>query len=440
MEYYRDIMYFFDPVINADGTRCGSVELLCSHLLAIPKMRKSSEAVPLETILIETILHRLLQAPVNKMQTALMFRVILEICQKSGAFAQTLALGVHCLFQMVPEMGMISLREFAQWFAMHLLNTKLSWPYWNAWIETCMDDKLDSSRTLFCKLVVDKMGRAVSHDVVTNAIPDTLHALLPKDALPDCSFQDDDIYKELFKELRNMIEVREEPELVMEWLESKNLEEGDMETDDIWRAPLLMQVILMIAGDVPSAFTNLVERYSEPLRTLSASDSGEIALVECIGASISHENGYLNKVFDTLLRRSIITATAAATWATSNSRLDSLATDVWTYKHLELISDRAIDIAKAAVSRRRDIDDDMVFDESTDTEPSSTFLIATKSSKVSEVSGDPIENTEAAVDDVAMDAGADDDDVKTEAINNATEAVISSLKASRVGISLLSII
>ncbi len=417
MEYYRDIIYFFDPVINEDGTRCGSVELLCKHLLAVKKMRSKSEPdVPLESIIIETLFQKVLQVPVNKMQTSLMFRIILELCQKSGDFAQTLALGVHCLFQMLPEMDMTCLREFAQWFAVHLLNTKISWPYWNDWIDTCLEDKLESSRTLFCKIVVDKMGRAVSHDLITSAIPTTLHALLPQDALPNCGLESDAKFGGLFKELRHLIETREEPEVVTEWLEKQKLDD-DTIPDEVWRAPLLLQVIFLIAGDVPSAFTNLIERYIDPLRTLSASEHGELALVSNVSDCLNHDQGYLNKVLDILLRRSVLTVTAAAKWATQDEQLNTLATDVWSYKHIELICDRSIDIARAAVSRRRDIGDEMPFDESTDIRPITEFLLESK--------------TKTPNPDDDQDAMEEEEDTETDAINDATEAAVMALKSCR---------
>ena len=55
-------------------------------------------------------------------------------------------------------------------------------------------------------------------------------------------------------------------------------------------------------------------------------------LSECLG----HEPGFFNIVLDIMLRRGIITPTAAAHWATSVSVLESVHTTYWPHKHLEV--------------------------------------------------------------------------------------------------------
>ena len=55
-------------------------------------------------------------------------------------------------------------------------------------------------------------------------------------------------------------------------------------------------------------------------------------LSECLG----HEPGFFNIVLDIMLRRGIITPTAAAHWATSVSVLETVHTTYWPHKHLEV--------------------------------------------------------------------------------------------------------
>ena len=57
-------------------------------------------------------------------------------------------------------------------------------------------------------------------------------------------------------------------------------------------------------------------------------------LSDCLG----HEPGYLNMVLDILLRRGIITPSAAIDWATSASVLENLHTSYWPHRNLEVNS------------------------------------------------------------------------------------------------------
>jgi hypothetical protein len=210
---------------------------------------------------------------------------------------------------------------------------------------------------------------------------------------------------------------------VTEWLENPDpLMNADDVADETWRASLLLQVILMIAGDVPSSLTNLVERYMEPLRTHSATEQGELALVSCLGECLNHEPGYFHQALDILLRRSIITVTAAAKWTSNEGNLSLLALHTWPYKNLELVANRALDIAKVAVLKRRDFGEDMPFDKSTDTLPLSHFLVAAKS----------LSEDASAVMETGTTAGSMEvDEEATQSLNSATEAVVAALRNAR---------
>jgi len=425
-DYYRDIIYFFDPIINEDGTRCGSIELMCAHLEAVAKMRSPHEpVVQLESLLAETIFQKLVQTPINPTQTALFFRVVLELCQKSSLFANAVALGTHSMFQMLSEMDIASVRELAAWFALHQLNSNFSWPFWSSWIDMCMDDPADGARILFCKIVVDKMGRAVNHDVLMKALPDTLHSLLPGDSMPKLPALSSEKYGNIFKKLRKLIEQREEPEIVTEWLDNPNIDiDAETLADETWRAPLLLQIILMIAGDVPSSLTNLVERYSDPLRTHSASEQSELALVSSLGECLNHEPGYFNQALDILLRRGIITVSAAAKWTANTENLSFLALHTWPYKNIELVVNRALDIAKAAVAKRRDLGEDMPFDKSTDTTPITSFLLGVKvKPEANDTDIGETQTNEAIMDE--------EEDYELQNINAATAAVVAALRSVR---------
>jgi hypothetical protein len=82
-------------------------------------------------------------------------------------------------------------------------------------------------------------------------------------------------------------------------------------------------------------------------------------LVDALG----HEPGYLNVVLDLMLRRGIVDPTAAADWATGSSALQGLLNSYWSHAHVNVVVDRAIDIARAAIAHRRELGGDMVLDE-----------------------------------------------------------------------------
>jgi hypothetical protein len=113
-------------------------------------------------------------------------------------------------------------------------------------------------------------------------------------------------------------------------------------------------------------------------------------LVQCVG----HDHHLLHLFLDILLRRGIISPSAAADWATSHAALQSLCcttsnTDgthsggdtttpststsatsattsfstYWLYSHVEVVVERALDIVRAAAAHRRELGADMKMDE-----------------------------------------------------------------------------
>lgn len=99
--YLEDVFTFFDPVINEDGTKLGSMELLTTHLLSVFKL--FSADAHLEYVLVEMLLQVLLQRPVNSALSASVFRLMLELCRRAPqTFPPVVALGTNTVFQLVP--------------------------------------------------------------------------------------------------------------------------------------------------------------------------------------------------------------------------------------------------------------------------------------------------------------------------------------------------
>ena len=426
-EYCRDIFVCFEPIIEEDGTYVGTVELICTHLVAVRKMlsKEKQLSINIDCILVESIFHKLLQNPIDTLNTAYFFKSILELCKRKE-FMQTLGVATHLLFQMVGEMDTIPMREFARWFSLHMANTKMVWPYWPIWVEFCKDDEEDSPQILFCKLIIDKLSRAVLPESVIEAVPEVFQSAMAGVCVPKCTASADDRFADVFHKLQTRVEMRDEPDTVLDFLENMTDIEGV--EDDTWRAPLLLQVIFYITGNVPSAFISLLERYADPLRTLSASEKGEETLVKSLVESLMDEPGYLNEILDITLRRGIVTVSACAGWVSTSEEVTCLHTDIFPFKNIEVVCDRAIDIARAAVARRSMFPDDMQYDLSTDTEPLESFYTKKADDDAKESAAK--DNNDDEGESNAMDDLIANDDEEMPIVS-ATSAVVSALKGAR---------
>jgi len=90
----------------------------------------SSSSIPSEYALVELLFQLLLQQPNSSLLSALICRLVLELCKKdSTRYPPVVALAANTVFQLVPELDSLSSREFGQWFAFHLLNTNMSETY-----------------------------------------------------------------------------------------------------------------------------------------------------------------------------------------------------------------------------------------------------------------------------------------------------------------------
>ena len=153
--------------------------------------------------------------------------------------------------------------------------------------------------------------------------------------------------------------------------------------------------MLAVGGSVLSGITLLADRYSEALRSLATEgeeeeedatstavvtiagtgddaavvpvEAGQKALMTTLGDCVGNDNFLLNLVLDIYLRRSIVSPSAAADWATSPTILKSLHSSYWHAVHVEVIVDRTLDIVRAAAAQRRELGGDMKMDETVDT-------------------------------------------------------------------------
>ena len=416
MGYYRDILQFFDPYLRDDGTKVGTVDLIIAHLQAVTKMIPDGAEKHLEYLLLETMFQVMLQQPTNMTGNSCYFRVILDITKKNPGFAPAVALGTGVLYNLLSEMDTCAARELARWLSYHLVNTKLSWPYWEHWAADCCGRNAEDQGVavkMFCACVLDHCTRNALPERVRASVPEELHVFIPvvssssaptattpycpllsapRSAEYDCSR-----LTSVAMRLREMVSRREAAEVVEEWLEDLDPATSglalELEADqtvlagtgdrsmayssDVWRAQLLLHVIIVVGNSevssTISALASLADRYALSLRTLAlgeqtggdATESAD-ALVSTLSDSVGHEPGYLNLVLDILLRRGIVEPAAVARWATSRNALQDLtgARDShWWHAHVEILVDRTLDIVRAATAHRRDLGGGMKIDE-----------------------------------------------------------------------------
>ena len=194
IDYYRDIIYFFDPVIRYDGSYIGTINTLCKHLLSLSKILPSQlNTLPFEYILVELLLVQLSLSTYNSIYHGLICRIVLELCKTATSFPPVLALGMSVIYQLGSDFDSSVWRNYASWLSFHLVNTKLIWPYWVHWAEE-YEASVDvtSESKLLLKLVIDKCAHAMVPESVRQAVPDELKELVVAERGPYCSLFDPD--------------------------------------------------------------------------------------------------------------------------------------------------------------------------------------------------------------------------------------------------------
>jgi hypothetical protein len=174
-QYYYDVLCYFDPIINDDGTKLGSLDLLVNHLfLGInnlfngPEPKASSNdmeadgsnahgrkeggddeneetnqeevkekkerptPLSLEYVLVETLFQLLLLQPANTAHSLFISRVILLLCKKYSTIAPIVALATSVLYLLLPDFNASAIiNQITDWFVFHLINTQFVWPFWD---------------------------------------------------------------------------------------------------------------------------------------------------------------------------------------------------------------------------------------------------------------------------------------------------------------------
>lgn len=72
--YYHDIIHFFEPFLRPNGTKIGTIETMCKHLVAVSKLFPVENQPKLEYLLVETLFQLLIQNPIDKLHSSTLYR------------------------------------------------------------------------------------------------------------------------------------------------------------------------------------------------------------------------------------------------------------------------------------------------------------------------------------------------------------------------------
>jgi hypothetical protein len=389
------------------------------------------ESLHLEYLICETFLQLLACIPSHTIRSLAVCRVLLELYNKRrDVFSSSIALGALLVYQMLPMMDYAAIQEYAKWLAFHLTNTRLSWPYWDHWVNELREDVecaetaaaegetesdgrardmehadgsnqaiigFDSINGMFCRMVVDRLARIFIPSVTSESLPPALQPWVPsiKDALSvhvDLSSPvivtdlEESVSSSLVlstrgelasvgERLKALIQEREDTDKVEQFLD-QSYENLDSSSDiaESWRAAILLKVILLISGQVLSVLSSLSEKYSSPLRSYGESITSQAAMIRVLAHAYHLNGSVFSIVLDILVRRGILQPAAIAIWLTTYQNplslpiagLRGLGSDIYVYSIVTGICERAMDFVKASIAARLVHGEDMVMDESLD--------------------------------------------------------------------------
>lgn len=197
------------------------------------------------------------------------------------------------MVQLLPAMDSNSVKEMSSWLSSHLINTKLSWPYWQAWSEeySSTTSPQDSVHKTFIRMLLEKCSRVTDEQKLKTSLPVSLHDAILSPFVPktdpifvinrDNMMNNKDMkLSKIAIELKQRINMREDQDDLMEWLEDQQINDNDEQSKDDkdlliscrdhWRLELFIKSILIIGGNKTlSQLMSLLDRYNEVIREMS---------------------------------------------------------------------------------------------------------------------------------------------------------------------------
>ena len=412
LDYFSDILLFFDPVVNYDGSKLGNIDLLASHLFAVTELFDPD--CHLEFMIVEFLLQHVICLPIDTSRSSLVYKLLLHFCRKNNVFPPAVAVGTNLLFQLIPDFDTTVTREFARWFSFHLLNTQMNWPFWDYMVQeyygadvNFVDEHTYLVR-FFCNILVDKISRAAIVEKVKAAIPEPFHVLIPSNNMvancphyikqtEDEKAKGGDAQKHIAgicEKLEAMVTNKADNDEVEEYLSEivdedipglSEIEGETIKTPQALVCRLFLEALLHIGSTglgvaECSTIIGLFDDYDELIRLAADCVDYEKIVISTVYTGYSHDVGIFILLTNEMLRRGQVSATACISWLLSSSTmgLGYLHTNPFISEFIDITVDRGLDIAKAAVDLRLSLPQEnhtmMSFDMSLDFTPGTTTI------------------------------------------------------------------
>ncbi len=374
VDYFRDILHFFDVFIKDDGTRIGSLTTQLKHFVAVEKLFPGDTGIV--GLLAEVLLNKCVEAGVAGGDSLQIHRVLMEFCKTHQEFVPSiLAAGASVLYRLIPATDVSAWREITSWLSFHLANFGIGWPYWSYWandFDPANEDSDEHTRQ-FIGLLVDKISRVQSVDTIKKVLPAEVHSAIPNlsKVTPNCPFYSATPSADLAsqgvsiaKEILTMVEQREDID-EMETFFEKYSSEDDIDGSGMsssWKARFLIHAIFIMGQNFRSDMENLLDKYTKFIKSLCVSESDSSDILRCIISAYEHEPGTLASIFPVFLTRGLITTTVLISWASeiafpiqaSDSGSNSVV-DMWAWQNMLTGIDSCLTSCKTSAKVLREL-------------------------------------------------------------------------------------
>lgn len=399
-DHIHDILLFFDPIINDDGTHFGSMDMLIQHIQALlrfvraslvvnPTISENEEepvtstvSIPLEYILIEYLFQQYLQQPMPTHHIHFITRILLSLCKNEGlVYPPIIAYLWNVVYGMLASFDLFTIRCLGDAFVTYFTNTQYKWPYFDHWVqesglqlnhkeetngnteETTGYNDLDletiSFSQYFLRYIVEKTSRLVGEEQIMPYLPPLLHQfLIPMNKFKTFYYESSD-YGDAFNKLLFMIEDRKSSDDILDYLEVLEGPGTDLEIPTIF-VELFLEVILFYANqsETLSVAIALFEMYHYVFLTIAQMDEQQLMMLKKLAYMAGHKPYLSMLLLDEMIRRNLISVAVVTMFLTSDGSKPPMKIPA-TLTLYELVIDRTLDFARGAVSYRLTLDDGM---------------------------------------------------------------------------------
>lgn len=287
-------------------------------------------------LIAERLFSEMLALPVQRFRPVFYTTIINNLCTADGSFAKCIGTTVGSLFRSLERLDNANREMLAQFLAHHLSVFRIGWP-WQRWEHVC-EQKNGSAQREFVRSTLDRLVRLTFRDRVKQALPESMHELLPpakpyyfpyeqqhesSEELHDVEHEEDaqsngvaawdgtSASKEIIRRIR---EEKQPAEDLFEWLQSTIQPElGTEETFDT-----LAYTLLHIGSKTPTHLSIALNRYGSTIERLVPSHD-HTRLLDAVAQYWQGSPQNLCLTLDRLVQHELANTTAILQWAFGNA-------------------------------------------------------------------------------------------------------------------------